>query len=315
MEGLYEASPDGFRKVLAADEEDGISNAIQCLWGSVAGVWAGAARGINYHDGQDWRSTQAGPQATCLTDIRSIAESPAEERLYFASFRGGPSFLEDGDFVSGCMFEEPLTGLAASTDGSLWAATMDSLYRYVPGEPVWKPVDPPVTHHLGDRIIQCLGSQPSGDPDGMPVIWVGTSAGLLRYRPAVKLWDGPDQWAEPSIAEKLGELSIQTLFFDAQSGRLWVGSSAGLFGSNPWKYYPGEDVRAIGPAFPKSGEALPDPPLWLGTSKGLLYGSQRFTTSNSGLAADLVTALFVRTTGGDQEVWAGAPGGLSVYRI
>jgi ligand-binding sensor domain-containing protein len=176
---------------------------------------------------------------------------------------------------------------------------------------------PPVREHLRARLIQTICHQMIHAPDRRPVstLWVGTSAGLLRYRPDVEVWD----WAPGALEEA----PIQALAVDPRSGYLWVGTPQGLFRLDEHAAHRQCEGNILSLLFSDN----PAPVVWVGTSSGLEQWSApgrgvgladqpiaRFTAVTSGLAADNVTALACRLVDGMPEVWAGSSSGVSCYR-
>jgi ligand-binding sensor domain-containing protein len=134
------------------------------------------------------------------------------------------------------------------------------------------------------------------------------------------VWDSAREWATDEIADALEQGSVEALAIDPVDNRLWVGTPHGLFSERPWRHNAALDVRAL--AFGPGSDRT----LWVGTATGLERWRAsrsrqlpegriaRFMTTASGLAANTVTALAVRTIADAPEVWIGSPAGLSRYR-
>jgi ligand-binding sensor domain-containing protein len=127
-------------------------------------------------------------------------------------------------------------------------------------------------------------------------------------------------WHPPAEENALAHYSVQSLVIDQSNNRLWAGTDAGLYSmcGGKWICFREANIHAI--AF------TPEGTMWLGTDKGLeewptptdgagLAGNPlaHFTATQSGLAADLVTALAVRAAGNRRQVWIGSPAGVSCY--
>jgi ligand-binding sensor domain-containing protein len=302
--GLYRLGVDEYQPAFTLDTEDGLSNAVQCLWADETGVWVGTARGLYRFDGGFWQSYAA--DAPLLQDVRAIVPGRTPGRLWAGSWLSGLHRFLGSVYVPDPPRSLPVAAMHRGGDGTLWAATPDEVYSLTLDGDRWQPITPSARSALRGAAIQTLYAGDEG-------LWLGTSAGLWCYRPDTGLWYPPPD------RDELNQLSIQALASDPLTGHVWAGTSTGLHNSHDWVCRRVGDMRAL--AFSADGT------LWLGTTTGLerwaapgdgaaLSGApaERFTTANSGLAADLVTALAVRTVGGQREVWAGSPAGVSCYR-
>jgi len=313
--GLYQVGVDQTEAVLAGSSEDTLSNAIHCLGVDTAGVWVGTARGLYYFNGKTWKSYTA--DAPNLRDICAILPESNSQRLWVGSFQVGLQRLDQGVYIPERVLNPPIVSLTASPDGTLWAATLDSLYCRANDNPQGQPVTHSALPHTSKGIIQTICYQSARSTDDQPedTIWVGTSSGLFRYRPTLDLLD----WAQDFASGELEGLSIQALALDPLTNRLWIGTAIGLFSEHQWQRHREVDVRSL--AF------APDGTFWLGTATGLEQWpapeqgewfagepTAQFTKANSGLAADTVTALAVGMQGDEYSLWVGSPGGVSCYR-
>jgi ligand-binding sensor domain-containing protein len=302
--GLYRLAINECQPAFTLDAEDGLSNAVQCLWAAETDVWLGTARGLYRFDGESWQSYDA--DAPLLKDVRAIVPGRTAGRLWAGSWQSGLHRFLSRVYVPDLPRALPITAMHRGSDQTLWAATPDEVYFLAPNGDQWQPVTPSARSALRGAVVQTLYA---GDEE----LWLGTSSGLWRYRPETRLWYPPPD------RDGLGRLSIQALASDPVTGHLWAGTQAGLYGSHDWLRRREGDVRAL--AFSLNGT------LWLGTTTGLerwpapgdgaiLAGTpaEQFITANSGLAGDLVTALAVRTVSGQEEVWIGSPAGVSCYR-
>ncbi len=305
--GLYEVGSDEYEAVLTPDPEDSLGNAVQCLSANHSKIWMGTARGFSSYNGKSW--THHFIAGAKVSDVRAIV---AEQNgsLWIASWSKGLHYLNAGHLTTNQLLDQPLTSLAAGTDGSLWASTTDSIYwRPTPHDP-WQAIIPAHKQYLSDRLIQVISYQTKGDG---PTLWVGTSMGLLFYRPEpVGLWN--------CVEGELKQLSIQALAVDPRTNQLWVGTSGGLFSGAAWQRHTEGDVRALafGPG--------PGHDLWVGTTRRLERWSRRangdlwdaqpraiFELGSSGLAAEKITSLAIRIDNDQHELWVGSPIGVSCY--
>jgi ligand-binding sensor domain-containing protein len=310
--GLYSVGEGEYKELYTLSTEDNISNAISCLWADDATVWVGGMRGLYYFDGQIWHSyTHDAPN---LRDVRAILPEGSVERLWIGRRWSGLDLLENGIQAKDSPLTGPVVSLNAGSGSSLWAATVDTIYFKSSINKTWQPIAHPVREHIGGRAIRNIHTQTTTEPGGssMETLWVGTSSGLFRYRPDIGLRD--------NVQGDLELLPIQALALNPVTNCLWIGTSGGLFSEPSWKCHREIDVRAL--AFSQSTEKM-----WLGTEKGLevwplavkesmLIGEPEahFTIRNSGLAADAVTTLAIRTINGNPEVWIGSAMGVSCYR-
>jgi ligand-binding sensor domain-containing protein len=302
--GLYRLGVDEYQPAFTLDAEDGLSNAVQCLWADETGVWVGTVRGLYRFDGGSWHTYDA--DAPLLQDVRGIVPGQSAGRLWAGSWQSGLHRFLANVYVPDRPQALSITAMSKGSDGTLWAATIDEVYFRAPDGDGWQPVAPPARSALRGAAIETLLAADEG-------LWLGTSAGLWRYRPDTRLWYPPPD------RDALNQLSIQALALDPVTGHLWAGTATGLYGTHDWVRRQVGAVQAL--AF------SPDGTLWLGTATGLerwaalgdgagFRGApaERFTTANSGLAADVVTAVALRTVDGHGEVWVGSPAGVSCYR-
>ncbi|MUG92924.1 hypothetical protein F7734_10910 [Scytonema sp. UIC 10036] len=174
--------------------------------------------------------------------------------------------------------------------------------------------DPDFSYGIIHFACHCWQSQNEPGGESVATLWVGTSSGLFRYRPTVGLWDGAWNFA----SGELERLSIQALALDPITNRLWIGTSMGLFSEHTWQKHREVDVQAL--AFDPEGA------LWLGTATGLEHWvspgegkwfvgepTELFTTGNSGLAANVVTALCTNKLQDEFLLWVGSSAGVSCY--
>lgn len=313
-DGLWEASINECKNALALDADDRLCNAIQCLHITEQSIWAGTARGLYRLQRKPKRWFSFETDAPSLKDVRAIVPSTTGEMLWIASWGGGLHRVESDVLIPGSVLPTPLVALAVGADGTGWAASIDTIYSWSEANPKWEPIPHPVCDHIGGMAIQALCYQLAPDTGGAisATLWVGTSAGLFRYRPELGLWD--------YITGDLEQTSIQALTLDPITNMLWVGTSDGLFSQQTWQRLLTGNVQAL---------AFSPPPnsfLWLSRGQGLEQWSwlmqgqnltvqplQCFAAANSGIASDKITAVGIRTAGGVCEIWIGSPSGLSFH--
>lgn len=312
--GFYKVSLGGYEPVLGFTPEDEVSNAVQSLWGDTAGVWLSAARGLSHFDGQSWHGYAAAlPQ---LRDVRAITPGKGEGQLWIGSWQGGLLALEQGVYALNNPLTQPIVALTTGSDGSIWAATIDTIYWQAPGGQAWRPLPQGLPEEmLQGGIIQTLCHQMAvGSEGSVSTLWVGATTGLFFYRPGLELWE----W----IRGDLEKTPIQALALDPLTNHLWVGTPTGVFSEPAWNCR--REVNTLALAF----SPAPSGALWIGTPAGLetwlAPGSDKelagqppryFTAAASGLAADKVTALAIRIIAGQEEVWVGSPNGVSRYQV
>ncbi len=313
INGFYEIEEDKAKLVLEPSPEDTLSNAVHNLCFDSLGLWVGTARGLYLFDGEAWKRpicSESGLDDATSWNVQAMAFESGKERLWIGAGRSGLRRLRQGVDLPSSSPAAHIIAVAIGSDGSIWTATPDTIYWQLATGSQWEHMP------ISGRSIQTLYYQLASEAHGRQVgtLWVGTSQGLFRYRREL------DQ-LEPAPGD-LQHLSIRALTLDPLSEQLWIGTNKGLFSSRDWQRHHKDetDVRAL--AF----TPLPDGMLWLGTAHGLEQwpapwsgppGDQplkHFTVLNSGLAANLVTALTVRVRDNEYEVWVGTLAGVSCYR-
>ncbi|MEC4812325.1 MAG: hypothetical protein SAK29_03475 [Scytonema sp. PMC 1069.18] len=310
--GLYQVSTDKAEPAFTGSSEENLSNVIHCLLTDGDRVWIGTAGGLHYFDGK-WKSYLS--DAPNLRDIRAILLEASGNRLWVSSLRVGLQYLEQGVYIPEQILNVPIVALATSQDETLWAASFDTIYYRISNNLKWQPIthSPPIDGATIQTICYQLVKELSGEL--VSTLWVGTSSGLFRYRPTLELWDGARNFA----SKELEKLSIQALTIDPITNRLWIGTSVGLFSEHKWQRHREADVQSL--AFDSEGT------FWLGTTTGLeqwpspgqgeWFAGQptaQFTTTNSGLADNVVTALSVGVLKDQFLLWIGSGVGVSCYR-
>jgi ligand-binding sensor domain-containing protein len=146
-------------------------------------------------------------------------------------------------------------------------------------------------------------------PDGRA--WIGASAGLFAWQPGAAIaretsLGDPDVRAVLALADDI--------LIAGTAGALYAGAPGHLGPVEDWS---GQAVNVL--AWDASAETL-----WCGTDAGLVQVGRTpagwrveatSTVTNSGLAADRVTALALSgDADGAKTVWAGTPNGISRYQ-
>ncbi|MBM7845942.1 ligand-binding sensor domain-containing protein [Herpetosiphon giganteus] len=307
-EGVYRVETNGLTPAFRQDPEDELSNSIQCLYSDADSVWAGTARGLFYFNAGQWHKVNSSNGNEPLPwNIRSLVPGTNPDELWVAAGQSGLRYIKQ-------CFDLPIfsptthvLAVAADRSGGLWMGTPDALYGRSYGNSTWKGYLAP------NPAIQVMCYQPpTTKGTSNAIIWIGTAAGLFAYRPDI------DQLE--LVRGELEHRSIQALAFDPHTNELWVGTDEGLFSSPDWHRFGTSSIYAL--AFNPGSEGG----LWLGTKNGLerhpLLDSSlttsiepsHFTSENSGLADDWITALSVRVVGSTCELWVGTSAGVSCYR-
>ncbi len=204
--------------------------------------------------------------------------------------------------------------------GALWVGTYDSGLDRVDrerGEVVHYPPAPNDPGGLPNGTVSAVVEDPAGR------LWVGTWGGLSRLERSA----GRDRGRfvtyrhDPADPASLSDAGVATLHLDG-SGRLWVGTYAGLD-----RYDPAGDRFIRYPTDPRDPESLGRAPivticegrggeLWFGSDSSGLYRldpeSERFdryrhdSANRESLSSDRIAALHVDRSG---VLWAGTYGG------
>lgn len=267
-------------------------------------LWIGTARGLFRLDlfTENWRRYgRLGTQ-----DIRAIATTPEQETVWVASWSSGLHGLkQQTELESTPKVSEPILALTAGTS-QCWAVGLDGLYQYK--DSAWVQVIS--AQELPGRgwlqaVTQAVTDQ----------VWLGTSAGLLVYK--------PDTGQLMTVSGALGSADVRSLLTipKDESELLWVGTTQGLYVGkfDNWESVPNLENRTI-TALAWDGNASS---LWVGTDLGLFRLvsqdngwkiANEFNVHNSGLGANRVNAILIGTgDSGETKLWIGTPCGLSFY--
>jgi ligand-binding sensor domain-containing protein len=326
--GVYEIEKTECKPAITFLAEDDLSNAVQCLCLAQGTVWAGTARGLSRFVEESWQTPPYTGSEETLRDVRALiaepvaepVKEPGEGRLWIGTGRGALGAVQRDVYIPDHSLGGPVVAFSADRDRTLWIATADAIFRFSAASRRWQLLDDAVRERLRGREIRTLWCQTETTAAGQreDVVWVGTSGGLLRYRPAARVWTDPQDWSHGDIARDLNQYPVRALAIGPHDNRLWIGTARGLFRQSPWQRHDLPGVQAL--AF------APDATLWVGTTAGLWRfdraaqeamdgkGVPHFTALDSGLSADVVTSLLVRTDNAETDIWVGTTAGISRYR-
>lgn len=267
-------------------------------------LWIGTARGLFRLDllTENWRRYgRLGTQ-----DIRAIATTPDQETVWVGSWSSGLHGLkQQTELEATPKVSEPILAITAGTS-QCWAVGLDGLYQYKDSD--WVQVisaqELPVKGWL-QAVAQAVTDH----------VWLGTSAGLLVYK--------PDTRQLTTVSGALGSADVRSLLAISkdESELVWVGTTQGLYvgKSDNWESVPNLENRTI-TALAWDGNASS---LWVGTDLGLFRLvsqdngwkiANEFNVHNSGLGANRVNAITISTgDSGETNLWVGTPCGLSCY--
>ena len=307
---LYDVGSDGYTETLKLDAEDELSNGIECLHVSGGEIFAGTARGLYRFDGASWSKCRM--EGSLLDDVRALAEDDGDGQILAATDLGELYSVQASVGTLRDSLGRQVVALTKGADGMVWAATPEAIYLREGEGGAWKLQIDAAHASLGGGVIQSLCYRSTNERAmKASVLYVGTSAGLFLYRRDLGLLEQSEGMKK--------NLSIQALALDPLTGTIRAGTPAGLFSEADGGQLCEGDVRAL--AFGAEGH------LWVGTTGGLRRlvraGNGKdfaatphatFTAADSGLASDIVTALAVRRSGADGEVWIGTAAGLCRYR-
>ena len=314
-DGLWQSSKESIRRHLTDTPPDVIgsperffSNLVQALsvqqLADRSILWIGTALGLFRYDlfTENWRRNgHFGTQ-----DIRAIFNILEQDTVWVASWSTGLNGLKpENQLQATSNISEPILLLTAG-NSNYWAVSLDGLYRYYDSE--WIRV-------IANQELPVKGWLQSFSQLVADHAWLGTSAGLLLYKPDTK--------EVTQITHSLGSADIRLLLAINQgnSELLWVGTNRGLYAGNldKWEALSELENRQITALVWDSN----DSGLWVGTDRGLFRVRYRdnswkvvneFNIQNSGLGENRVNALAIsRDEEGVTKLWVGTACGLSCY--
>ena len=268
-------------------------------------LWIGTARGLFRLDllTENWRRIpKLGTQ-----DIRAIITHSEEEAIWVGSFNSGLHYLKpQTQPETKPQISEPILTLINGHDSQYWAVGLDGLYQHQNSG--WVRV-------ISSQELPVNGWLQTASQDVPEHIWLGSSAGLLLYK--------PNKNKVIIATGNLVSTDIRTLLVISkdESELVWVGTSQGLYVGkyDNWEPVANLEKHTI-TALAWDSNAIS---LWVGTDKGLFRIINRnntwkivneFNIHNSGLAANQVITLTLSTGEiGETKLWIGTPCGLSCY--
>lgn len=266
-------------------------------------LWIGTARGLFRLDllTQSWR--RYGWLRT--QDIRAIVTDPDQETVWVASLSSGlQQITQQAEPDATPKIAQPMLGLTVGVS-QCWAIGLEGLYRYQ--DSTWVQV-------ISVQELPVRGWLQAVTA-GTNHVWLGTSAGLLRYE--------PETGQLSRVKGILGDSEVRSLLAipGDESELVWVGTTQGLAAvgtSDKWEMVSEVEPRPIiALAWDEDTRRL-----WVGTDRGLFrlvsqdqgWKVDKFDVHTSGLGANRVNAIAISTGGsGETSLWIGTPCGLSCY--
>jgi signal transduction histidine kinase/ligand-binding sensor domain-containing protein len=257
-------------------------------------VWAGAVFGglhrLSPRVLQFWDENSGLPPTT----VTSVVEE-ASGALCVGTASQGLQRFENGRFTP--LADPVAPGLpiiyctTGTSDGAVWAAGEQCLFRFQPGQPTQAFRDPPVR---GEAIRALC-------PDG-ETLWLGSYASaLLRC----------DHAGVQVVAPAGSFLGAITSIVREAPGTLWIGTSAGLYRWEQGKVETWTTRDGLLTAYIRALHRDPDGTLWIGTLGGGLTRMKdgRFVniTTRQGLVDDVISQIVADDFGG---LWLGCNRGL-----
>lgn len=288
-EGVERIDPDGSRHAFSSADGTPGDDVYALAEDAEGRIWAGGGRGVAVYAGERFTAVDG------LEPRRVFGLTVDGARLLVASERG--AYALDADGFSSLLPEladEAVTSIARDAAGTLWFGTVNRglLRSGLDGVEQFA-----VEHGLPNNRVLSLFL------DRDQHMWVGTNAGLMRFRAApFTTW---------TRGQGLPDDYVRALL-EHSDGSLWIGTSDGIgryadgrmapFPGN--ELLPGRSVLALAQA--DNGD------VWIGTfANGLLrWREDRVVASvnpSDGLGSNEVRALL---SDGD-EVWVGTANGLS----
>jgi len=188
-EGLFEVGMEFSNPVLAYSDEDQLSNAVQAIYVQKNKIWIGSARGLYEYDGSHWRNHTSDTKD--LLDVRAISNGQVTDHLVVGSWLSGLHRFIEGVHIPEQGMQERIVSMTLDVNTALWVATINAVFFKKDEASPWQLIQPSASTQIGDAIIRTICYQLVKEASGeiVPSVWVGTSNGLLRYRPNLQLWD------------------------------------------------------------------------------------------------------------------------------
>lgn len=250
-------------------------------------------------EGELWAGTAGGllkdPGGAAEVHLRGISISSlafVDSRLHVATANG--LYVQNGDsfehFRGEHLANQPIVGLAAARDGTVWVSTGASITAIRDGAEAERVIPPAATNFVNLIALR----------DGS--IWGRTNQGTLLYENG--------DFRPITTAQGMPILTVLSVFEDRE-GTLWTGGIGGIakYTGRAFTNYTQEDGLGSNTVWQMTRDQ--DGALWVGTTAGLsrLQDDTWTTfTINEGLAGDFVRSVITDTNG---TLWVGSIGGLS----
>ncbi len=288
-------------------------------------LWAATNRGLAYLRGGVWRSfaNRRGLAGGDINSILKITTADGFEALWIGSNGNGLGFYP---LRSWRMFEPPpemrperflvhsfIRSVSAGGSEFWFGTATDGLFRSGPGG--WR------RYHgkngLPDDRISVLYE--THEPDGTPVLWIGTQGGGVRFaREKMEVFKTADGLVHPEIR------SILETRTAAGKSVMWFGTYNGLsrLEDGVWKTYnkqqgdlPNNGVNCLLETVARDGRR----DIWAGTYGGGLarFDGHRWSVFDmtTGLPNNVVLSLTsTRSPDGDTILWVGTNGAGAAWR-
>lgn len=260
-------------------------------------LWIGTYGGLSRYDGAEFE-TFTSQDGLPNNEIYALDET-ADGRLWIGTTSGLCYREQEEEFH--CPDHEALSDTRIVDlhveDENLWVAADNGLYRIEGGE---------IRHFdRGDGLPRSNAISVTRDSDEL--VWVGTTEGLAYG-------SQEDGFLTAELPQGAGE-SVQALYHDRDSDRLWVGTNSGLFvddGDREFRRPEGlpEQAESLDYNFAGRGH---EQDLWFGTQQGLIWwdGERvRHLTTRNGLANQAIHDGVVDREG---MMWFGHDNGLDKF--
>ena len=263
-DGLYRLKNDDWRKVDLVMNGASLSPSfiVTLFVDDAGGVWISSRdNGVIYFDDQFVRQLIE-PDGSAAHVVTSIAQTP-DGLLWFGTTSAGLKQWDRRNWRTFTqrdgLLSDHITALLVGDDGALLVGADAGVSRF--DGKVWQTIVFP--RELSHSEITSLAQGENG------AVWVGFHGKGLGY------WqDG--EWKSFSVGSGLLSAEVNALMF--RSGRLWVGSPAGLaaYDGLSWQYYSPAFGYDIGQVYALAGGE--SGPIYLGEDAGVIRYSPHATS-------------------------------------